>query len=172
VHFAGLDAITTAEYISRIHALSWCRDNIDEWCRLNFGTVFNHQESGWWLVSFEVVPKWEDWKSAVLPRYSNDLTGPGYIFVFASVGDREEFESPPIRLRFPLLNSFEVRLAALDGFLPDNPDGPKPVFIVRKNDQSEELQEVGFAESMWSSGTVSTPIGTPVRSRSDRVLPP
>jgi hypothetical protein len=171
VHFAGLDAITTAEYISRIHALNWCRDNIDEWCRLNFGTVFNHRESGWWLVSFEVVPKWEDWTSTVLPRYSNDLTGAGYIFVFASVGDREEFESPPIRLRYPLLSRIEVRLAALDGFLPDNPDGPKPVFVLRKNDQAEEMQKMGFAKSMRSSGTVSSPIGEPVRLRSGRALP-
>jgi hypothetical protein len=138
LHFAGLDAITTDSYISRIRALSWCRENIDEWCRLKFGTVFNHRESGWWLVSFEVVPRWEDWQSAVLPRLRDDLTGPGYIFVFATVGDREEFESPPIRLRYPLLNRLEIRLSGLDGFGPDSVDDPAPVVVLRKNDDQEE----------------------------------
>lgn len=171
VHFAGLDAITTEEYLSRIHALNWCRENVDEWCRLNFGTVFSHRESGWWLVSFETVPKWEDWKSTVLPRFSTDLTGAGYIFVFASVGDRDEFESPPIRLRYPLLNRIEVRLSALDGFHPHSPDSPSPVFVLRKNDQPEEKQKRVSARSMSASGSLSTPTGTPVGVRSARVLP-
>ena len=138
VHFAGLDEITTEAYISRIHALNWCRENIEEWCRLKFGTVFNHRQSGWWLVSFEVVPKWEDWRSTVLPRLSEDLIGPGYIFVFATVGDREEFESPPLRVRYPLLNRLEIRLSGLDGFHPDSTDEPAPVVVLRKNDDQEE----------------------------------
>ncbi|MBD2120284.1 hypothetical protein [Trichocoleus sp. FACHB-262] len=138
VHFAGLDEITTVAYISRIHALSWCRENIDEWFRLKFGTVFNHRQSGWWLVSFEVVPKWEDWRSTVLPRLSKDLIGAGYIFVFATVGDREEFESPPLRVRYPLLNRLEIRLSGLDGFHPDSTKEPAPVVVLRKNNDQEE----------------------------------
>jgi hypothetical protein len=141
LHFAGLDAITTDAYISRIHALTWCRENIDEWCRLKFGTVFSHRESGWWLVSFEIVPRWEDWQSTVLPRLSKDLTGPGYIFVFATVGDGEEFESPPLRLRYSLLNRLEIRLSGLDGFHPDSVDEPAPVVVLRKNDDQEEKQK-------------------------------
>lgn len=171
VHFAGLDAITTEEYISRIGALNWCRENIDEWCRLNFGSVFNHRESGWWLASFEVVPRWEDWQSTVLPRFSDDLTGAGYIFVFVGVGDREEFESPPMRLRYPLLNRIEIRLSALEGFHPDSPDGPNPVVVVRRNDDQEEKQKKALARPTSSSRLVSTPAGTPVGSRSGRVLP-
>lgn len=135
LHLAGLDRVTTAEFISRLYALSWCRSKIDEWCRLTFGTVFDHRDSGWWLVSFEVVPKWEDWQSTVLPRLSMDLTGAGYLFVFASVGDREEFESPPIRLRYPLLNRIELRLSRLEGFHPESLEGPDPVILMRKNDE-------------------------------------
>lgn len=138
LHFAGLDNITTDAYISRIHALSWCRENIDDWCRRKFGTVFNHRKIGWWLVSFEVVPEWEDWQSTILPRLSKDLTGPGYIFVFAIVGDRDEFESPPIRLRYPLLNRLEIRLSELYGFHPSSTVEPRPVTILRKNDDQEE----------------------------------
>jgi hypothetical protein len=140
VHFAGLDEITTEAFISRIHALIWCRENLDEWCRLQFGTVLNHRQSGWWLASFEFVPKWENWYSGVLPRLSDELTGPGYIFVFVSVGDSEEFESPPIRLRYPLLNRLEIRLSGLDGFHPESPYEPTPVAVLRKNDgQVEKL---------------------------------
>jgi hypothetical protein len=172
VHFAGLDTITTEAYISRTHALNWCRENIDEWCRLNFGTVFNHRESGWWLVSFEVVPRWEDWRSTVLPRFSDDLTGEGYIFVFATVGDWEEFESPPIRLRYPLLHSIEVRLAALDGFLPGSSNVPNPVLILRKDDQADDAKKVTFAKVLNSAGVATpTPVGHPVASRSGRALP-
>ncbi|WP_448647365.1 hypothetical protein [Pseudomonas mohnii] len=138
LHFAGLDAITTDAYISRIHALIWCRENVEDWCRLKFGTVFNHRKIGWWLVSFEVVPKWEDWQSTVLPRLSKDLTGPGYILVFVTVGDRDEFESPPLRLRYPLLNQLEIRISGLDGFHPDSTSKPRPVTILRKNDDPEE----------------------------------
>lgn len=138
LHFAGLDQITTGDYISRIHALSWCRESIDEWCRLRFGTVFNHRNSGWWLVSFEVVPKWEEWRSNVIPRLGQELTGPGYIFVFATVGDWEEFESPPIRLRYPLLNRLEIQLADLEGFHPASNDEPTPVVLLRKNDDTAE----------------------------------
>lgn len=170
IHFGGLDAITTEAYISRIHALNWCRENIDEWCQLNFGTVFNHRESGWWLVSFEEVPKWEDWNSAVLPRVSDELSGEGYVFVFATVGDREEFESPPIRLRYPLINSIEIRLSKLDGFHPNSPDGPDPVLVLTKNDQ--EIKKVAFAKA-WSSdgGPAPVPGSTRLSSRLGRTLP-
>lgn len=172
LHFGGLDEITTEAYISRTHALNWCRENIDEWCRLNFGTVFNHRDSGWWLVSFEVVPKWEDWQSTVLPRFSDDLTGEGYIFVFATVGDREEFESPPIRLRYPLLNCIEVRLSALDGFLPGSPNGPNPVLVLRKDDQAKDTNKVTFAKmSNSDGGAATTSVSLPIASRSGRALP-
>jgi hypothetical protein len=51
VHLAGLDNITPEEFVSRVHALNWSREKLDEWCRKAFGKVFNHRESGWWLVA-------------------------------------------------------------------------------------------------------------------------
>ncbi|WP_141343308.1 hypothetical protein [Bradyrhizobium sp. USDA 3458] len=138
VHFAGLDNITTDEFISRVHALSWSREKVDEWCRLNFGKVFNHRESGWWLVFFEVVPQWETWTSAIHPRLHNSLTGPGYLFVFCTVGDVEEFESPPLRLRYPLIDRLEIRLSKLESFSPSSSVPPAPVVVVRKNDEKEK----------------------------------
>lgn len=137
VHFAGLDNITTDEFISRVHALSWSREKVDEWCRLNFGKIFNHRESGWWLVFFEPVPQWETWTSTVHPRLHDALTGPGYLFVFCAVGDAEEFESPPLRLRYPLIDRLEIRLSKLEGFSPSSGVPPAPVIVVRKNDEKE-----------------------------------
>lgn len=142
VHFAGLDEVTTEAFISRIHALSWCREKIDEWCRYKFGMVFNHRQSGWWLVSFEVVPKWEDWRSSVLPRLNEDLIGAGYIFEFVTVGDPDEFECPPIRVRYPLLNRFQIQLSSLDGFHPYSTNDPEPVVVLRKNDESAETHRL------------------------------
>lgn len=172
IHLSGLDAITTAEYIRRIHALSWCRENIDEWCRLNFGRVFNHRESGWWLITFEGVPKWEDWKSAVLPRVSHELVGEGYVFVFATVGERDEFENPPIRVRYPLINTIEVRLSKLDGFQPDSADEPDPVLILRKGDEVVEIKKAAFSKA-WSSGGIpaADPRGRRLISGPGRALP-
>lgn len=138
VHFAGLDDITTDEFISRVYALSWSREKIDEWCRLNFGKIFNHRESGWWLVSFEAVPQWESWTSTVHPRLHDALTGPGYMFVFCTVGAGEEFESPPLRLRYPLIDRLEIRLAGLEGFRPSSGVPLEPVIVVRKNDEKEK----------------------------------
>jgi len=170
-HFAGLDMISTDEYISRIHALKWCRENIDEWCRVNFGTVFNHRESGWWLVSFEVVPNWEHWTSTVWPRLSNDLTGPGYIFMFASVGDGKEFECPPTRLSYVLLDSIEVRFSGLDGFRLDSVKEPKPVVVLRKNQQAEENLAKKLVEPSTELGSVSTPAHPQTQGEPIRELP-
>lgn len=170
VHLAGLDRLTSAAFISRIHALSWCRSKADEWCRLKFGTVFDHRDSGWWLVTFEVVPKWETWQSSVLPRLSGDLTGEGYIFVFASVGDREEFESPPTRLRYQLLNRIELRLSRLEGFHPESADEPDPVIVMRKNDEpipqaippvAPAIAKADETSASRSSRTSSTPSSNP-----------
>ena len=172
IHFSGLDAITTEAYISRIHALDWCRQNFDDWCRQNFGAVFNHRESGWWLVSFEVIPKWEDWTSVVSPRISNGLSGEGYIFVFASVGEREEFESPPIRLRYPVINSFEIRLSRLDGFRPDSQDGPNPVWVITKNGKAEVVKTLASSKDLTAGDRrAPSPGGAREGARAGRSLP-
>jgi hypothetical protein len=139
LHFAGLDCITTDEFISRIHALSWCRQQCDEWCRQKFGRVLNHLQSGWWLLSFENVPLWDSWRSAIYPKADSILRGPGYIVVFVTVGDPEEFESPPLRVRYPLRDRLEIQLSDVEYFRPyATKTAPPPIAFLRKNEEAPE----------------------------------
>jgi hypothetical protein len=137
-HFAGLDCVATNEFIARIYALSWTREKCDEWCRLKFGVVFNHRQSGWWLVTYETVPCWESWVSAVHPKAVADMAGDGCIFVFALVADGEEYTSPPLRLRYQVRQRFEIQLCNLAFFRPSVKGAKEPAVYLRKNGEAFE----------------------------------
>jgi hypothetical protein len=70
-------------------------------------------ESPYVLVTTERVPNWAQWKSKVLPRADKQLTGDGYILVFALI---EDDPLPPNgdlrRRRYQVTETVEFQIAS------------------------------------------------------------
>ena len=109
--FSGLDRVTTAELIRRMEEMRFCLG-------LLLPTASDPVlASNFWLVTFEPVPSWTTWSSAVLPRANAQLTGPGYIFVYAAAETTgQPFGSPPLRRRHRVSQRIEWQLSATRGF--------------------------------------------------------
>jgi hypothetical protein len=132
LHYAGLDLVSTREFILRLNALVWLRDLCDEWCRFTTGRVLNHRQSGWWLITFQKAQTWAGWTSEVFPALSAAQKGSGYVLVFATVGPGEEFEAPPLRLRYPLRDTIELHISNAEVLAPEG-DGDGATVFARHN---------------------------------------
>ncbi|MBX4870230.1 hypothetical protein HJA85_25160 [Rhizobium bangladeshense] len=141
-NFAGLDRVSTEEFITRIYALSWLRENCEDWCRRRFDRVLNHRRAGWWLVTYERIENWEAWASSVLPRADKSLTSEGHLFVFVQTGDGNEFEAPPTRLRYEVKARLEIQISGLGLCKPSQAPDQIPKFVFLKKDSGifEELK--------------------------------
>lgn len=142
INFAGLDRVSTEEFITRIYALSWLRENCEDWCRRRFDRVLNHRRGGWWLITYERVADWNAWTSSVLPKANRSLSGEGHLFVFVQTGDGEEFETPPTRLRYEVSARLEVQMSGLGLCKPKavSDHNPKLVYARKDTDAFEKLE--------------------------------
>jgi hypothetical protein len=140
-NFAGLDRVTTEEFITRIYALSWLRENCEDWCRRRFNRVLNHRRAGWWLVTYERISDWGTWASSVLPRADASLVGEGHLFVLVQTGIAEEFEAPPLRLRYPVQARLEIQISGLGLCKQSQVTGqaPKAIFLKKDTDAFEKF---------------------------------
>jgi hypothetical protein len=125
--FSGLDLVSTPEFIQRLEAIAWCREKIE---------MNNFEVLRSWLVTFEAVPDWATWTSAIFPKANSSLTGRGMIFVFADAEPGADHGDPPLRRRYPIKNTLEVHLANLQDFsnaalLLD--DSAAPIVFARLN---------------------------------------
>lgn len=118
--FNGLDHVTTESFLIRIEALAWCRMEFDGWCRQEFNKEFDHILSKWWLVHLEQVSDWKDWRSRTFPKADAKLRGDGFIFTFATVEQGIPYSDPALRIRYRIVDSFEIQIGNLKSFLPAN----------------------------------------------------
>jgi hypothetical protein len=105
--FSGLDAIDATDFIRRMEALRWCRQNID---------ANGFDVGAGWLIAFEMVDDWALWNSTVWPKANSKLSGPGMIFLFASTLPGTEVGNPPMRKRFPVQQTLEIQMSDVSLF--------------------------------------------------------
>jgi len=138
VWFSGLDNVTTDAYLTRMNMLAFCLNDFVSDYRRNVKNDFDL--TTWWLVTFEEVESWANWKSQVIKKASDKLSGYGAIFKFVRVIPGENVSEPPLRQLFKIEESFEIQIAEQISLSPSGAEEVKrTVYYRRDNKEFSEM---------------------------------
>ena len=109
IGYSGLDSITTDDFIHRVEEFAFCQKRVLP--------SAGFPASALWLVTVELVPDWQQWRSDLLAPARTELRGAGFIFEFASInGAATAAGNPPIRVAYPVAERVQIQLSATMAF--------------------------------------------------------